>query len=152
MFKRPATLVLLALAVGLQLQHSPRALASDDVKPFQLVGEWTFTNSSTGQRFGGAVLVKALRAEGGSFRGTVSYDGRQTNDGCSTRGFFSDEPVEAEIVKSQDSYRVFATLNCLRGETPRKHSFTFVCREGVCSQPLANSTGTGAIELRETFK
>lgn len=78
---------------------------ADSFNPMQLVGEWKFQNRETGVKYGGEIAIDIVRAgSNGAMQGLLSYDGRQTNDNCSTRGLMSDTPVEAEIVKTQLGY------------------------------------------------
>jgi hypothetical protein len=80
--------------------------------------------------------------------GRISYDGRQTNDQCSTKPLFIDTPVEAEIIRVGKDYRISFSVNCLKGSSPRVMSWTLICDEsGTCSQPIVQPWGKGAITL-----
>lgn len=126
---------------------SPKA---EGFVPYELVGGWQFVNSNSGAKFGGEIKVKVNSLEkSGSMRAVVSYDGRQLNDSCGTRGIFSDEPVEAEVVKLQDEYRISFMAKCLRGQSPRLFSWTLVCTDAVCSQPTVLPHGKGVLTLTE---
>lgn len=119
-------------------------------QPFRLVGEWHFTNSQTGRRFGGPVLVTVDSLEaGGAMRGTVSYDGRQTNDACSTRGLFKDEPVPAEITRTADGYLLSYSIPCARGASPRLRQVQLACGNGLCTRPEVQAWGRGELVLKE---
>lgn len=118
--------------------------------PYELVGEWQFVNSNSGAKYGGDIKVKVNSLEKpGSMRAVISYDGRQLNDICGTRGIFSDEPVEAEVVKLQDEYRISFMAKCMRGQSPRLFSWTLVCTGTVCSQPTVLPHGKGVLTLTE---
>ena len=121
-----------------------------DFSPYELVGEWQFVNSRSGTKYGGDVKVKVNGIDkAGSMRGSISYDGRQLNDSCGTRGVFSDEPVDAEVIKSRDEYRISFMAKCARGQSPRLFSWTLVCSGAVCSQPTVLPHGTGVLSLTE---
>lgn len=122
----------------------------DAFAPYELVGDWHFTNSTSGRKYGGDVKVTIDSIDGaGVMRGKVSYDGRQTNDMCSTRGVFSDDPVPAEIIKADDSYRISFMVNCVKGQSPRLRSWTLVCENGICSRPEVLPHGSGRLALKE---
>ncbi len=117
--------------------------------PFELVGEWQFTNSG-GVRYGGDVKVAVTSIDGNSLmRGLVSYDGRQTNEKCGTRQLSGDEPVDAEVMKSGGQYRISFKMKCLRGESPRRFDWTLVCDGATCVQPTLAPNGKGAITVVE---
>ena len=123
---------------------------SENFSPYELVGDWQFMNSNSGTKYGGDIKVRVNRLDKpGTMRGTISYDGRQLNDVCGTRGVFSDEPVEAEIIKSNDEYRISFMAKCLRGQSPRLFSWTLVCESATCSQPTVAPNGRGVLTLTE---
>lgn len=124
---------------------------SEGFKPVKLVGEWQFQNRETGVKYGGEIAIDILRAGStGAMQGLVSYDGRQTNDKCSTRGLLSDNPAEAEVVKTQLGYQVAFRLKCASGESPRQFKWNLSCgSDGVCSEPTTRPWGTGIISVRE---
>jgi hypothetical protein len=129
-------------------QGAPHA---DGFKPVKLVGEWKFQNRETGVKYGGEIAIDILRTGGnGAMQGLLSYDGRQTNDKCSTRGLLSDTPVEAEVVKTQLGYQVTFRLNCASGESPRQFTWNLSCgSDGVCSEPTTRPWGVGIIAVGE---
>ena len=116
-------------------------------KPFKLVGAWKFLNANTGASYGGDVEVAIDSIDGkGVMHGLTSYDGRQTNDKCSTKILFTDKPVEAEISKTDNGYRITFEVGCSTGK--RILSWTLVCTEGrVCSQPTVLPWGKGMLIL-----
>ena len=123
----------------------------EDFKPYKLVGDWKFISSNTGRNYSGdiEVVVNDIDSKG-VMHGRMSYDGRQTNDQCSTKALFTDEPVEAEIVKSGKDYRITFSVNCLRGASPRVISWTLECAsDGVCSKPDVRPWGKGVTALIE---
>jgi len=123
----------------------------NDFKPYKLVGNWQFVNSNTGRNYGGDIEVAITSIDGnGTMHGLISYDGRQTNDKCSTKELFADKPVEAEIIKANNDYRVTFQVNCLTGVSPRVISWTLTCAEAICSMPEVLPWGKGAKVLRET--
>jgi hypothetical protein len=123
--------------------------ASAAFKPFGLVGEWTFVSAESGRRYGGEIKVEVKTIDSvGVMRGSVSYDGRQTNDNCSTRGMFSDEPVDAEITKTNGGYQVSFTVKCSKGESPRLRRWGLTCENAVCTQPEILPHGKGAVTLK----
>lgn len=125
------------------------SLKPEQFKPYELIGYWQFTNSG-GVKYGGDIKVKIASVDSASvMRGVVSYDGRQTNDKCGTRGISNDEPVDAEIRRVNGQYQVSFTLKCLRGESPRPFNWTLVCEGTTCSQPTVAPNGTGAVTLTE---
>ena len=121
-------------------------------KPLKLVGEWKFQNRETGVKYGGAIAIDLLNVlANGSIKSLVSYDGRQTNDKCSTRGLIADTPVDAEVVKTPLGYQVTFQLKCSIGESPRPFTWNLSCAsDGVCSEPTTRPWGTGAIAVSET--
>lgn len=124
-------------------------LKPEQFMPFELVGVWHFTNSH-GVKYGGDVRVKVASMNDTSvMRGVVSYDGRETNDKCGTRGIATDEPVSAEIRKSNDQYRISFNLKCLSGASPRPFNWILVCEGATCSQSTVAPNGAGAITLTE---
>lgn len=69
--------------------------------PISYVGRWEFKNTQSGTVYTGEMKIvlteKAPEAEQGvqSFKGKYSFDGRQTNDKCSTFGVFgTDKPID----------------------------------------------------------
>lgn len=122
----------------------------ESFRPYELVGDWQFVNTNSGTKYGGDIKLKVDSMDNsGAMRGVISYDGRQLNDVCGTRGVFSDEPVEAEILKSKDEYRISFMTKCLRGQSPRLVSWTLVCMGAVCSQPTVLQHGKGVLTLTE---
>lgn len=120
-------------------------------EPYKLVGDWNFVNSNTGTKYGGdiEVVVKAMEPNG-TMHGLISYDGRQTNDKCGTKPLFTDKPVEAEITKSANDYRIAFQVNCSSGISPRLVTWTLTCDDkGDCTQPEVQSWGRGRKLLRE---
>lgn len=118
-------------------------------RPYELVGEWQFTNTN-GVRYRGDIKVAIASADpNGVMRGRVSYDGRQTNDKCTTRPVVTDAPVDAEVVRSDNGYRVTFQLTCLSGESPRPFQWVLGCESGVCTQTTVVPNGRGLITLRE---
>jgi len=119
-------------------------------KPFELVGDWRFTNSNTGTRYGGAVKVLVTSADSsGVMRGKISYDGTQTNDVCSTRGIFGDNPADVEVIKNVNEYNLIFNIKCSRGESPRVRNWTLVCANDVCTRPEVLPHGQGLLTLKE---
>jgi len=150
--KRTLTSVFAALITYAPFVASAQAGAQPDgFKPVKLVGEWKFQNRETGVKYGGEIAIDILRAGGnGPMQGLLSYDGRQTNDKCSTRGLLSDTPVEAEIVKTQLGYQISFRLNCASGESPRQFTWNLSCgNDGVCSEPTSRPWGAGTITVGE---
>lgn len=122
----------------------------ESFSPYELAGDWQFVNSNSGTKYGGDIKVKVNGIDkSGSMRGMISYDGRQLNDSCGTRGVFSDEPVEAEVIKLKDEYRVTFMAKCSRGQSPRLFSWTLACSGAVCSQPTVLPHGRGVLTLTE---
>lgn len=123
----------------------------ESFKAVKLIGEWQFQNRETGVKYGGEITIEILRAAStGAMQGLVSYDGRQTNDKCSTRGLLSDTPAEAEVVNTQSGYQVAFRLKCASGESPRQFKWNLSCgSDGVCSEPTTRPWGTGIIYVRE---
>ena len=122
-----------------------------DFRPYKLVGDWQFVSSVTGRHYGGDIEVTITSIDGnGTMRGQISYDGRQTNDQCSTKRLFIDKPAEAEIIKTANDYRVTFQVDCLHGVSPRIISWTLTCKEGACSMPDVLPWGQGAKVLRES--
>jgi len=126
----------------------PPAVSAADFRPYKLVGAWNFTNSNTGARYGGdvAVDIKSMESNG-SMRGLLSYDGTQTNDRCSTKTLFSNDPVEAEVQKIDGGYRVWFALKCATGQN--QFGWTLACKDGVCTLPQVLPHGKGETALRE---
>lgn len=83
-------------------------------------------------------------------QGRISYDGRQLNDVCSTVGLLTDKPVETEVIKSGNAYKVAFSVNCARGASPRVFVWALECAaDGVCTQPNDSARGKGATTLTE---
>ena len=119
-------------------------------KPFELVGNWQFTNTDTGVRYDGDIKVAVGSIDtNGAMRGRISYDGRQSNDNCTTKQLFDDTPVDVEVVKANNDYLINFQLKCSRGESPRLFSWTLVCENAVCIQRTVRPHGKGAITLKE---
>jgi hypothetical protein len=144
------------LATAVFILWSGSVLADDppasveSFSPYELVGDWQFVNSNSGTKYGGDIRIKVTGLDkSGSMRGTISYDGRQLNDSCGTRGVFNDDPVEAEVVKLRDEYRISFMAKCFRGQSPRLFSWTLVCSGPICSQPTVLPHGKGALTLTE---
>jgi hypothetical protein len=124
--------------------------SADQFKPFKMSGEWTFVSSNTGRKYGGDASLDVKEIDGGGkMRGIVSFDGRQTNDNCSTKGVFSDEPAQAEVLKTPSGYLVSFMLNCSRGESPRSRTWELTCESGVCTRPEVLPNGKGMLTLKE---
>jgi hypothetical protein len=148
-FPRLLAVALLAL-LSLSVFADDQATSLAGFNPYELVGGWQFVNSNSGTKYGGEIKVKVNSLEkSGSMRGTISYDGRQLNDSCGTRGVFSDEPVEAEVIKLRDEYRISFMTKCSRGQSPRLFSWTLVCSGATCSQPTVLPHGKGVLTLTE---
>ena len=142
-----AILMLLPLAVSVGAQESPAK--AESFIPYELVGGWQFVNNG-GTKYSGDIKVKINSVDTtGAMRGMISYDGRQTNDVCGTRGVFSDEPVEAEIIKTKDEYKISFMTKCLRGVSPRLASWTLTCEGATCTQQDASTRVTGGKTLVE---
>ena len=119
-------------------------------KPYELVGDWNFVNSNTGVQFKGDVKVMLTSIDAsGVMRGKVSYDGRQTNNACSTQGVFSDTPIDIEATKTSNEYRLVFSIKCVSGESPRRRDWTLVCENDVCVRPEVLPHGQGRLALRE---
>jgi hypothetical protein len=124
---------------------------SESFKPYKLVGDWKFDNSNSGRHYGGdiEVSINSINTKG-IMHGLISYDGRQTNDQCGTKKLFADKPVEAEIIKGANEYRVTFQVECLKGESPRIVSWTLVCDSGgVCTRPEVQPWGRGVLTLTD---
>ncbi|MEJ8838081.1 hypothetical protein [Ramlibacter sp. AN1133] len=142
--------VVLAFLATAPAVADDQSTKSESFTPYELVGDWQFINTNSGTKFGGDIKIKVDRIDNsGAMRGLISYDGRQMNDVCGTRGVFSDEPVEAEIIKSKDEYRISFMTKCVRGQNPRLFSWTLVCSGAVCSQPTVLPHGKGVLTLTE---
>lgn len=118
--------------------------------PVRLTGKWTFTSSSSLRHYGGDIVLRLAAAEpDGTRRGWVSYDGRQTNDRCSTKsGFSADEPVDASASFEGSALIVQFLLRCPIGESPRAFKWTLVRGEdGSYAEELAHMNGSGRIRL-----
>lgn len=124
---------------------------SEDFKPYKLAGDWKFVNSNTGVKYGGDVEVVINNMDSkGVLHGRISYDGRQTNDKCGTKALFTDKPVEAEIIKTNEGYRVTYEVPCSIGVSPRVFSRSLACTDhGICSQPEVLPWGKGVLSLTE---
>ena len=119
-------------------------------KPYELVGDWNFVNSSTGTQFKGDVKITLTNVDSASvMRGKLSYDGRQTNDVCSTRGVFSDTPIDIEVTKTSNEYLMSFIIKCAAGESPRRRDWKLVCENDVCIRPEVLPHGQGRLSLRE---
>ena len=117
--------------------------------PYRLVGGWSFVNSNTGTKYGGDAKVNIDSiGTSGLMHATVSYDGRQTNDICTTRGVFSDKPVEAEVEKTSQGYIVSFNIGCVKGQSPRLRSWTLTCNDGLCTEPEIEPWGKGMLTLK----
>lgn len=150
------TKMIIVFVFGTILGYSSLASAQeqkgspDQFKPFKMSGEWTFVGSNSGRKYGGNASLDVKEIDGsGKMRGMVSFDGRQTNDNCSTRGVFSDEPVQAEVLKTPSGYLVSFMLNCLKGESPRSRTWELTCASGVCTRPEVLPHGNGVLTLKE---
>jgi hypothetical protein len=144
------TALLLVLAQHQSVFSSETAGQTLPFKPYELVGDWSFTNSNTGVHFKGDVKVMLTSVDSsGVMRGKISYDGRQTNDACSTRGVFSDTPIDVEATKTPNEYRLVFSIKCASGESPRRREWTLVCENDVCTRPLVLPHGQGRLALRE---
>lgn len=135
-------------SVPLLLLSAAQAQAPDEFRPFKLVGDWKFQNARSGVNYRGDIEVSvSSRDPNGVMRGSISYDGRQTNEKCSTRGLVNDTPVPAEIVRSDDTYRITFRVPCSVGESPRDMSWTLTCKGGVCELPIIQPWGKGRTSL-----
>jgi len=122
----------------------------DGFKPYKLVGNWQFHSSNSGRDFGGDIEVAIISIDStGIMHGKISYDGRQTNDQCSTKELFNDKPAEVEIIKTNNDYRITFQVNCKTGVTPRVISWTLRCEEATCSRPEVQAWGKGVTVLTE---
>ncbi len=142
------------LAAATPVSNTSQAVMPISFQPYQLVGDWNFVNSNTGNKYGGniEVDVKAMDSKG-TMHGLISYDGRQTNDKCGTKPLFTDKPVEAEIVKSANDYRIAFQVNCSNGASPRLITWTLTCDDkGDCTEPEVAAWGRGRKLLREVRK
>jgi len=123
---------------------------NDAFKPYKLVGGWDFTSASSGRKYSGDVWIEVnALAANGIMQGKVSFDGRQTNDNCSTRGVFNDDPVEAEIRKTSVGYDVSFMLKCLKGESPRSRQWTLTCEGDTCTRPEVLPNGKGMLTVKK---
>ena len=138
------------LAISILLFVSFTAFAQD-FKPYKLTGSWSFQNARTGQGYGGAVEVSADSIDDkGIVKGMISYDGRQLNDRCTTKPAFTDKPVPVEITKLPTGMRLDFQLECAIGPSPKLFSQNYTCSaQGVCTSPMGNSNGSGAVTLTE---
>ena len=120
-------------------------------KNIVLKGKWTFTSSSSGNHYGGDIEIKLDPADdNGVYHGKVSYDGYQTDDGCSTKSGFSDKPVDAETIRVGSNYRLRFTLNCPRGRSPRPYDWELVYgADGVYTRDFSNKNGVGIISVKQ---
>ena len=125
--------------------------SSEVFRPFQMTGEWNFINDESGRKYSGDVILDVQAVDGaGKMRGTVSFDGRQTNDNCSTRGIFSDVPVAADISKITSGYNVTFALKCSKGDSPRTRVWELTCEKGVCTHPEVLPHGKGVLTLKSS--
>lgn len=122
-------------------------------KPYRMVGAWTFRNHNTAQQFGGAIEVSVVSRDADrTLRGLLSWDGRQTNDRCGTRTSAGDKPVEAELMRTENSYQISFRVNCAKGENPRQFNWVLTCDgKGECSERTAQPWGEGSRFLREVW-
>lgn len=105
---------------------------------------------NSGRKYSGDVRIDVNTiAANGIMQGKVSLDGRQTNDYCSTRGVFNDDPVEAEIRKTSVGYDVAFMLKCLKGESPRARQWTLTCEGDTCTRPEVAPNGNGMLTVRQ---
>ena len=119
-------------------------------KPYALNGRWQFTNSQTRVTYGGDIKVQTKSINStGVMRGVISYDGRQTNDNCSTRGVFSDTAVDADLTKTEKGYKISFKLSCVGGESPRAYDWTLLCKANASLQTTALAHGNSEISLTE---
>jgi hypothetical protein len=115
-----------------------------------LKGEWRFQNSFTGRKYRGDIEIKfGIADDKGVYHGKVSYDGYQTDGGCTTMsGFFSDKPVDAEAIQIGNDYKVNFVLICARG--PRSFNWELVYgTDGFYTQDFSNGKGVGIISLKK---
>lgn len=144
-----ATLVSCLLGCTSAIAADPTA-ANDAFKPFKLVGGWDFTSINSGRKYSGDVRIEVNTfAANGVMQGKVSFDGRQTNDNCSTRGVFNDDPVEADIRKTSVGYDVSFMLKCLKGESPRARQWTLACEGDTCTRPEVLPNGKGMLTVKQ---
>lgn len=124
--------------------------ANDAFKPYKLVGGWDFTSGNSGRKYSGDVWIEvnAIAADG-IMHGKVSFDGRQTNDNCSTRDVFKDDPVDAEIRKTAVGYDVSFMLKCSKGESLRARQWTLTCDGDTCTRPELAPNGKGMLTVKQ---
>ena len=147
--------LLISLFIGF-LFLSPVYAQEKVVKPtlqknIVLKGEWRFENSSTGNKYRGDIEINlGIADDNGVYHGKVSYDGYQTNDGCSTKSGFSDKPVDAEAIQVGNNYKVRFMLNCPRRSSPRSYDWELVYgADGFYTQDFSNKNGVGIISLKK---
>lgn len=118
------------------------------------VGRWDFKNSQTGMKFGGdmkIVLKEKLPTPEQdilTYKGKISFDGRETNDKCGTVGSFGgDTPVDVLWEQKGDdvilSYRVPCAV-----KDPVTVTKRFKYSDGSITYEYARAWGTGLEKLR----
>jgi hypothetical protein len=114
-----------------------------------LKGEWAFQNTQTKVKYGGPFEVYSIsEAAPGRYAVRVSYDGRETNDKCSTRGPLRDTPVEGVLSRSEGGYDLEFKLICPFGQSPRLFQYSLKCdAAGVCMQGTSRPWGEGFVRL-----
>lgn len=122
-----------------------------EFKPYKLVGDWKFKNKNTGQSFNGDIEIAINSIDSKNImHGFASYDGRQNNEKCGTKSLFTDKPVEVEIIKTTEGYRIAFENPCSIGISPRMRSFTLMCDiSGICINPNVTDSGNGVTTLTE---
>jgi hypothetical protein len=140
----PASFLLASTLAGAQSAPEP------EFRPSTLAGEWKLEEFQTGIRHSGEVRIELQRREGHVIQGLVSFDGRQTQYKCGTRGFASDTPVPAEIVKDATGYSVSFELRCTVGAPSRRFLWYLTCRpDGECRETAGFPWGPAVVTVRE---
>lgn len=137
-----ATLMSLAAAVA-------TAQTAADSSSLRLVGDWSFQNTQTKVKYGGAFEVVATSEPSpGRHAVRVTYDGRETNDRCSTKTALGETPVDGVLVKTDKGYDLEFILICPMGPSPRPFKYSLTCDpQGTCTQATARPWGEGLVRL-----
>ena len=122
--------------------------------PITFTGAWFFKNSETGTEFKGdmKVVLTAVveKKDGGiSYSGLYSYDGRQTNNKCSTYGIFGgDKPVALRF--DHKGEKVYLTLNlpCPVGAGVQNTQIAFNFDRGTIQRESNQPWGKGYQSLK----
>ena len=117
----------------------------------KMAGEWTFVSSNTGRKYRGDVRLDVWETNGsGKMQGIVYFDGRQTNDICSTKSIWNPGPAKAYVEKRPTGYYVSFKTNCSVGKSPRLKEWELTCENGVCTRPEVLPHGKGILKLKES--